>query len=119
MPDNNQTIESFTFLMDPPAVRYMYNDGEAQTKNQVAIAILLELQRDDPSTVTVGSRRLMIAPPDGRTIASLTDSMEALLGLHQPGRNSVLVFYASAGTARVLDADPTTGKVRSNAPLGK
>jgi len=119
LPDNSQTIESFTFLMDPPAVRYMYNDGEAQTKNQVAIAILLELQRDDAPAAAVGSRRLMIAPPDGRPLASLADSTEALLGVHQPGRNSVLVFYVSAGTARVLDADPATGKVRSNAPLGQ
>jgi len=119
LPDNNQTIESFTFLMDPPAIRSMYSDGEAQTKNQVAIAILLELQRDDASAATVGSRRLAIAPPDGHTIAPLADSTEALLGLHQPGRNSVLVFYVSAGTARVLEADPATGKVRSNAPLGK
>jgi len=119
LPDNNQTIESLTFLMDPPAARYMYNDGEAQTKNQVAIAILLELQRDDASTAPVGARRLVIAPPDGRTIASLADSTEALLGFHQPGRNSVLVFYVSAGTARVLDADPATGNVRSNAALGK
>ena len=70
MPDNSQTNESFTFLMDPPAVRYMYNDGEAQTKNQVAIAILVELQRDDASVPPAASRTLMIAPPDGRTVRS-------------------------------------------------
>jgi hypothetical protein len=119
LPDNNQTIESFTFLMDPPAARYAYNDGEAQTRNQVALAILLELQRDDPSAPHAVSRRLAIAPPDGRTIAALADSTDALLGYHQPGRNSVLVFYLSAGTARVLDADLATWKVRSNAPLGQ
>lgn len=119
LPDNNQTIESFTFLMDPPAERYMYNDGEAQTRNQVAVAILLELQRDDPSAPHAASRRLAIAPPDGRTVAALADSTDALLGYHQPGRNTVLVFYLSSGTARVLDADPATGKVRSNAPLGQ
>lgn len=119
LPDNNQTIESFAFLMDPPTARYMYNDGEAQTRKQVALAILLELQRDDPSTPDGASRRLAIAPPDGRTIALLADSTEGLLGYHQPGRDSVLVFYVSAGAARVLDADPGARKVRSNAPLGQ
>jgi hypothetical protein len=119
LPDNTLIIESFTFLMDPPAARYTYNDGEAQTRNQVALAILLELQRDDPATSRAASRRLAIAPPDGRTVTSLADSTDALLGYHQPSRNSVLVFYLSAGTARVLDADLATGKVRSNAPLGQ
>ena len=109
LPDNNQTIESFTFPMDPPAER----------RKQVALAILLELRRDDPSTPDGASRRLAIAPPDGRTIALLADSTDGLLGHHQPGRDSVLVFYVSAGAARVLDADPATRKVRSNAPLGQ
>ena len=47
----------------------------------------------------------------------------ALVGhavLHEllpPNKESVLVFYVSEGAARVLDADPGTRKVRSDALL--
>jgi hypothetical protein len=117
LPDNSQTIESFSFLMDPPGMRYGYCDDEAKEGDQVTIAILLELQPSGPSPADAGSRTLAIAPPDGRLLTAIAEATEGLLGYHQPSTESVLVFYVSEGAARVLDADPGTRKVRSDALL--
>lgn len=114
--DHAQTIESFSFLMDPPGTRYTYNDGEAEKRDQVAVAILLEVKRNPPDAASV-SRSMAIASRDGRTLTPIAQSSEGLLGYHQPTKESVLVFYVSGGAARVLDADPTTGTVRSDALL--
>ena len=116
-PDNRQTIDSFSFLMDPPGTRYMYDDGEAQKRDQVTVGILLELQRNDPATVDGPSRSLALASPDGRAVTSIAQSTEGLLGYHQPSKESVLIFYVSCGGARVLDADVATGKVHSDVLL--
>jgi hypothetical protein len=117
LPDNDQTIESFSFLMDPPVARYVYNDGEAQKRDQVALAILIELQRPGSSAANGASHSLAIASPDGRSLTPIAQSTEGLLGFHQPSRDSVLVFYVSAGAARVVDVDPSARKVRSDALL--
>jgi hypothetical protein len=117
LPDNSQTIESFSFLMDPPGMRYGYCDDDAQEHDQVAIAILLELQSAEPPPANASARTLAIAPPDGRALTAIAESTEGLLGYHQPSKDSVLVFYVSEGSARVLDADPGTRRVRSDALL--
>lgn len=117
LPDNGQTIESFSFLMDPPGARYGYCDDEAQKRDQVAIAILLELRPAERSPDETVSRTLAIAPPDGRTLTTIAKATEGLLGHHQPSKESVLVFYVSGGAARVLDVDISTRKVRSDSLL--
>jgi hypothetical protein len=117
LPNNDQTIESFSFLMHPPTRRYTYSDGEADARDQAALAILVELQRPDPAVANRTTRSLAMATPDGRALVPIAASTEGLLGYHQPTRESVLVFYVAAGAARVLDADPATGQVRSDALL--
>jgi hypothetical protein len=117
LPDNDQIIQSFSFLMDPPGPRYA-DDGEARKRNQVTIAILLELQRPHATADAGGqTRSLAIASADGRSVTSLTESIGGLLGYHQPSTESAFIFYVSEGATRVLDVDPTTRKVRSDVLL--
>ena len=113
LPDNGQTIESFSFLTDPPEARYAYWNYETQKRDETTIALLLELQPDAPSSEEA-SRTLAIAPPDGRSVTLIAASTEGLLGHHQPNKESVLVFYVSEGAARVLDVDTDTREVRSD-----
>jgi hypothetical protein len=115
LPDNDHTIQSFSFLMDPPGVRYAYDDGESHRPKQVAIAILVEIQ-DSPGTPSAnrGSRRLAIASPDGRGLTPIAESIDGLLGYHQPSNESVLIFYVSGGAVRVLEVDPIARKLRSD-----
>jgi hypothetical protein len=117
-PDNDQVVKSFSFLMDPPGSRYFYEDGDAHKREQVAVAILLELEpvpnkpggHDD-------ARSLAIATAEGRGLASIAQPIGGLLGYHQASKDSAFVFYVSDGAARVLDLDPTARKVRSDALL--
>ncbi len=115
-PGNNQTISSYSFLLDPPSTRYGYDQGEAEKRDQTAIAVLLEV-RDPPeegAPSATHSRRLAVASPDGRSVTEIADASDGLLGYHQAARDSVVVFYISAGAARVLDLDPVARKVRSD-----
>jgi hypothetical protein len=117
LPDNDQVIQSFSFFMDPPAASYTF-DGEARKRDQVAIAILLELQRPRETTDATGeSRSLAIASAEGRALTSIAQSIGGLLGYHQSSTESAFVFYVSDGAARVLDVNPTTRKVRSDGLL--
>jgi hypothetical protein len=118
LPDNEQTISSFSFLMDPPRTRYGYDDGEPDAPEQVAIALLVELaparSEGDPAGAP---RKLAVAAADGRALTPIAESTEGLLGYHQAARDSVLVFYVSDGAAKVLDLDPTTRAARSDRVL--
>lgn len=115
LPDNDRAIESFSFLMDPPNVSCAYDDGEACKRDQRAIALLLELQEAE---VAKGSlRTVALASPQGRDLTTIAKSAGGLLGYHQPSANSALVFYVSAGSARVIDVDPIARKVRSDVLL--
>lgn len=115
LPGNDQIIASFSFLMDPPGARYA-DDGEARKRDQVAIAILLELRRP-PAAAGGQARSLAIASADGRGVASIAESIGGLLGYHQSSTESAFVFYVSDGAARVLDVDPSTRRVRTDVLL--
>jgi hypothetical protein len=118
LPDNEQTIASFSFLMDPPRDRYGFDAGGSDERERVALAILVEIAPDrrggDPADAT---RRLAVASADGRKLTPIVKSTEGLLGYHQAARDSVLVFYVSDGAAKVLDLDPTTRATRSDRVL--
>jgi len=117
LPDNDHIIPSFSFLMNPPGPRYA-DDGEARRRDQVAIALLVELQApEDSAGKSDRALRLAIASADGRNLTPIAQSMGGLLGYHQPTADSVLVFYASEGIARVLDVDLHSYKVRSDSAL--
>lgn len=104
--------------MDPPGVRYGYEDGEAYERKQVAIALLVEILEQRPGApAEADSRSLVIASPDGRASTTIAQSIQGLLGYHQVGKDSLLVFYVSSGAARVLDVDPVARAVRSDTPL--
>jgi hypothetical protein len=111
---NRQTIPSFHFLMDPPSDRYPYDDGPPTTRDQVALALLAEIE---PPDERAGSRRLAIASAEGRGLEIVADPIDHLLGYHQLGATSVLVFYVVNGTVKVLDIDPRSRRVRSDETL--
>jgi len=117
LPDNDQTIRSFSFLMDPPNVNCWNDDGEPCKRDQKAIALLVETEAPQTTAATGGSRTVALASQDGRDLTPIARSIGGLLGYHQPSADSVLVFYVSAGSARVLDAETATRKVRSDALL--
>jgi hypothetical protein len=119
LPENDHTIESFSFLMDPPAFRHAYADGEADNRDQLALAILLQLKPPRADRVKTAARTLALASPAGRNLTEIAASTDGLLGYHQPAKETVLVFYVSAGAARVLDVDVVTRKVRSDTVLQK
>jgi hypothetical protein len=118
LPGNDQTISAYHFLLDPPSTRYGYDQGEAEKQDQVATALLLEIQ-DSSEEASPGShsRRLAVASPDGRSLTKIADATDGLLGFHQASKDSVLVFYIAAGAARVLDLDPNARSVRSDGLL--
>jgi hypothetical protein len=58
-----------------------------------------------------------LASRDGRDLTPIARSIGGLLGYYQPSADSVLVFYVSAGSARVLDVETTTRKVRADSVL--
>jgi hypothetical protein len=117
-PNNDQIVKSFFFLMDPPGSPYAYDDGEARKPEQVAVAILLELEPlpKKPSAHD-HARSLAIATAEGRDLTSIAQPISGLLGYHQLSKESTFVFYVSDGAARVLDVDPTARKVNSDALL--
>ncbi len=118
LPSNDQIIPSFSFLMDPPGPSYAYDDGESRDRKQVAIALLVEIQaKRNRDQLDAGPRSLAIASPDGRALTPIAQSIQGLLGHHHARKDSLLVFYVSSGAARVLDVDPITRTVRSDAPL--
>lgn len=114
LPGNDQTIPSFSFLMDPPRARHMYNDGEAAERGQVALAVLVEIKEQSSDSRSRRARTLAVASADGRGLTTVVNSIDGLLGYHQMGKDSVLVFYASDGAAKVLDLDPVARRVRSD-----
>lgn len=118
LPDNEQSLSSFSFLMDPPRDRYGSDTGGPDRSERTAIAILLELAppRRDADPVEP-KRTLAVASADGRKLTPIAESTEGLLGYHQAAGDSVLVFYVSGGAAKVLDLDPTTRAVRSDRVL--
>lgn len=104
--------------MDPPDNRYLCDGGEAHKPDQVALAILFEVEQ--PKGRAAGrshERSLVVASADGQNIATIADSIEGLLGNHHVSRESVLVFYSKDGVARVLDLDPVARVVRSDTVL--
>lgn len=118
LPNNDQIIPSYSFLMDPPGRRYAYVDGEADDRKQVAVALLVELQeKRNEEQSDAGSRSLAIASPEGRGLTPIAPSIQGLLGHHHARKDSLFVFYVSSGTARVLDVDPVTRTLRSDTPL--
>jgi len=117
LPDNDQVIRSFSFLMDPPSVNCWSADGEPCKRDQKTVALLVEMEGAQAAATTDGSRTIALASPDGRYLTPIARSIGGLLGYHQPSADSVLVFYVSAGSARVLDAETGTRKVRSDALL--
>jgi len=113
---NNQTLPSFSFLMDPPA--NLFDDGEARKRDQVALAILVEVQKPEDHGVNKSAgRTLAVASADGNSVTTIADSIEGLLGYHQASKESALVFYVKDGSARVLELDPVSRVVRSDAAL--
>lgn len=117
-PTNEQTIASFSFLMDPPREHWGVDAGGPDGPDRVALAILLELaavrREGEPSKAT---RRLAVGSPDGRELTTIAEASEGLLGYHQGARDSVFVFYVSEGAAKVLEVDPTTRATRSDRVL--
>jgi hypothetical protein len=117
LPNNAQTLTSFSFLMDPPRDGSESDPGEPDGGRR-ALAILLELaparHDGDPPDAR---RTLAVASPDGRQLATLVEASEGLLGWHQAARDSALVFYVSGGAAQVLELDPTTRTKRSDRVL--
>jgi hypothetical protein len=104
--------------MDPPDNPYLCDGGEAHTRDQVALAILFEVEQPEGRTaVRAQARNLVVASADGQSITTIADSIEGLLGHHQVSKESVLVFYVKDGAARVLDLDPVARVVRSDAAL--
>jgi hypothetical protein len=113
---NGQVIPSFSFLTDPPSVRFGFDDDIRNRPDPVTIAILLEVQRSAAGEEEIPEtpHSLAVATPDGRSVTTIADATEGMLGYHQVNKNSILVFYVSAGSARVLDLDPIAHTVRSD-----
>jgi len=104
--------------MDPPGNRYLFEDGEARKRDQLALAILVEVQKPEAHGANKsGGRTLAVASADGNSVTPIADSIEGLLGYHQASRESALVFYVKDGSARVLELDPVSRVVLSDAPL--
>jgi len=117
LPDNEQVIQSYAFFMDPPGFPYGGDDGEGRKRDRIAISLLLELKPSGATAPGASSRSLALASADGRNVTAIAKSIGGLLGYHQASAESAFVFYVSGGVARVLDVDPTTRKVRSDALL--
>lgn len=115
LPEGEETIPSFSILTDPPTPRYG-SYGDRQTE-RVALGLLVEIQAQGAMGAAQAQRRLAIASADGRGVKTIAPSIDALLGYHQIGKESVLVFYVSKGAAKVLDYDLVTGGVRSDEAL--
>jgi hypothetical protein len=111
---SDRTIHSYAFLTDPADSADDEDDDERHT-----IGLLLEIARDPASSERKASalRRVAVAAPDGRTIATIAETAQEVLGHHQPRTDTLLVFYVADGVARVLDVDPTTRTVRSDSVL--
>jgi hypothetical protein len=60
---------------------------------------------------------VLVSSPEGRDLANVASSVEALLGHHLVDDRSLLIFHVSAGSARVLDLDPASRAVRSDGLL--
>lgn len=118
-PGNDQTLPSFSFLFDPPDQRYEYDERRSGERRQLALAILVEIQQHAEGSEKSDrrSRTLAVASADGRNLTTVAESVDGLLGFHQTGKDSVLVFYVLDGAAKVIDVDPLTRTVRSNALL--
>lgn len=118
LPGNDKTIVSYYFLLDPPGTRYGFDDGEAEKREQKAIAILLELRDAEDGTKSgAPSRAIAVASPQGHDIVTIAEETEGMLGYHQQAADSIFVFYASGGTAHFLDLNPSARKVRSDGTL--
>lgn len=122
LPGNEQSIPSYSFLMDPPAcVGYRCSDGGAQPRDETALALLLEIEQRPAGATGAADgdakRSLTVASPDGLSITEIAESTQGLLSHHQVSRDSVFVFYVADGAARVLELDPVARVVKSDALL--
>jgi hypothetical protein len=116
LPRNDQEIASYAFLMDPPDEKFMFSDGEPHKPNQVAEAILIELQ---PAGSAAGksSHRLVVASADGRRLKVIVDALDGKLGHQQMTSDSLLIFYVANGVAKVLDYDLKGEAIKSDTVL--
>ncbi len=117
--DNGNMIPRYFFVTDPPS-RYRYDDRDPDRRAQVTLSIVFELQPGDPNhepQQESSPHEIAAAAPDGTSITTLVKSAESVLGWHLVDRGSLLLFYVGNGAVRVLDLDPVSRNVRSDAPL--
>ena len=116
--DNDEAIQSMSFLTDPPKCQYRdaaYSECEA---SKVTIALLVELNPTRQGGKAPGSsRRIAIAAPDGTDMRDLATDADGLLGFHLLDGSKAIVFYSKAGTVRFMDIDVTKRTLRSDEVL--
>lgn len=115
---HDQEIPSLVFLKQPPGTGYMWESGESTKEGQRVVGILAEVEAlvaQDGRSPT--GREIALVSPDGRNVKTLVKSSQGLLGYHQAGKETALVFYVAGGEARVLDLNLSNGDVLSDAAL--
>jgi len=115
---NTETIQTLSFLTNPPACPLRGDAYAACEASRVAVALLLEIgPASQGSDIADTSRRIAIATADGADLRILAAGIDGSLGLHQPSDSTALVFYAKGGVVRVMDIDLASRSLRNDAPL--
>lgn len=113
LPNTNHDILTQWFVHDQP-FRGVRQAGAAQP---IVIGLLLEIAEhvDHPDTGQL--RKLVFASVDGKSITTISESIDGLLGQRHVDAESLLIFYVRDGSVSVIDLNPTDVIVRSDSAL--
>ncbi|MCH7854788.1 MAG: hypothetical protein IIB76_10700 [Proteobacteria bacterium] len=113
LPNTNHDILTQWFVHDRP-FRGVRQAGAAQP---IVIGLLLEIAEhvDHPDTEQL--RKLVFVSVDGKSITTISESIERLIGQRHVDAKSLLIFYVRDGSVSVIDLDPAEVIVRSDSVL--
>lgn len=114
LPNNMQQISEYSFIGDSPEPDCDYRRS-CEDASSVQ-AVLLEID-PLPHEMPLTKRYVAIGSADGRNLATIAYGIDRLLGHYLKSRDSLIVFYSAEGALKVLEVDPVSHTVKSDAQL--
>lgn len=110
---NDQYIEKNWSITNRPTDRY----GRDAPEDTYVVAMLWTVSDQPIDNADDQRRQMILVSADGKTKKPISGPIDELVGQHFVDATSYLIFYAREGALHVLDLDPNTLTVRSDAVL--
>jgi|GEM_PF-5531263 hypothetical protein len=113
-PKNDQDIQALHFAYDPPYKETDYMYREQTHKKTVAVIVEFAQRRSSQEKEKSVPHMLAVADVGGKNVNVVLSAIDRLLGYQQPDGKTILLFYVSAGVAKVMDYNLETRSVISD-----